>query len=430
MTLPGDCCSGRPLFSERTNMLKAAGITAEYNPLHNGHIYHIEETRRITGCDAVVVAMSGDFVQRGEPAIIDKWVRTENALSSGADLVLEIPALFCLSNAGQYAEAAVRILEATGRVSHVSFGSESGDSDALIRIARSFKERNDEIEATIRADREKGLSYPAARMQAYAYVMAALNGTDEDDPLITRDLRILEKPNDILALEYIKALESAEPVIIPRQGAGYGEAYTEGASFQSASAIRTKALEEYDVSVHVPESTADALKNSHLTGPDKDGWFDMLRYAVLSSGIDTIEDCPSGGEGLASLLKTCAVSASTWSEFISCIKSKRYTYTRISRLCVQLLLGISRSKYNMSKPEYIRVLGFNSTGRKLLAEMRDNETASLPVIINVNKAGADLNENAAKLLELDMHAADIYNLITKGEIGQHSDRRRLPVIMK
>ena len=142
-------------------MLKAAGITAEYNPLHNGHLYHIEETRRITGCDAVVVAMSGDYVQRGEPAIMDKWVRTEHALNSGADLVIEIPVLYCLGNAGQYAGAAVRILEATGKVSHISFGSESGDAEALVRIAHTFRDNEAEIEAAVKSIRNKGFSYPS-----------------------------------------------------------------------------------------------------------------------------------------------------------------------------------------------------------------------------------------------------------------------------
>ena len=129
-----------PCFLKGIYMLKAAGITAEYNPLHNGHVYHIEETRRATGCDAVIVAMSGDYVQRGEPAILDKWTRTEHALMSGADLVIEIPVLFCLGNAGQYARAAVKLLEATGKVSHISFGSESGDKDALIRIAHTLRD--------------------------------------------------------------------------------------------------------------------------------------------------------------------------------------------------------------------------------------------------------------------------------------------------
>ena len=198
-------------------MLKAAGITAEYNPLHNGHLYHIEETRRITGCDAVVVAMSGDYVQRGEPAIMDKWVRTEHALNSGADLVIEIPVLYCLGNAGQYAGAAVRILEATGKVSHISFGSESGDAEALVRIAHTFRDNEAEIEAAVKSIRNKGFSYPAARALAYSEVSAARKGTDPaTDPEIRGDIRILEKANDILGIEYIKTMQSAEPVVIHR----------------------------------------------------------------------------------------------------------------------------------------------------------------------------------------------------------------------
>ena len=173
-------------------MLKAAGITAEYNPLHNGHVYHIEETRRASGCDAVVVAMSGDYVQRGEPAIMNKWVRTEHALRSGADLVLEIPVLFCLGNAGQYASAAVKILEATGKVSHISFGSESGDGEALVRIAKVFRDNGSEIEAAIRSIRGKGFSYPVARALAYSEVMADKKGTDPDsDPEILNDIQSL-----------------------------------------------------------------------------------------------------------------------------------------------------------------------------------------------------------------------------------------------
>ena len=412
-------------------MLKAAGITAEYNPLHNGHVYHIGETRRVTGCDAVVVAMSGDYVQRGEPAIMDKWVRTEHALRSGADLVLEIPVLFCLGNAGQYASAAVKILEATGKVSHISFGSESGDGEALVRIAKVFRDNGSEIEAAIRSIRGKGFSYPVARALAYSEVMADKKGTDPDsDPEILNDIQILNKANDILAVEYIRAMRNAEPAVIHREGAGYGEPLDERMVYQSASALRTQVLEGVDISGYVPGSAADALKTCHLTGPDQDGWFDFLRYAVLSTDTEVIEDCPSGGEGLASLLKTGAVSAESWTALIRQIKSKRYTYTRLSRLCMQLVLGISRSRYDISGPGYIRVLGFSERGRELLAEMRDEGSASLPVIINVNKSHESLDREAAKLLQLDMHAADIYNLITKGGIGPCSDHRHPPVIIE
>lgn len=389
----------------------------------------MEETRRVTGCDAIVVAMSGDYVQRGEPAIMDKWLRTEHALRSGADLVLEIPVLFCLGNAGQYANAAVRTLEATGLVSRISFGSESGDSETLIRIAHAIRDNGPEMEAAIKSMRDKGFSYPAARQLAYAEVRAAMNGTDpETDPEILSEMRIMNESNDILAIEYIKAMTSAEPVVIHREGAGYSAPYDERIVYQSSSAIRTQAFGGRDISKYIPECTAQALKECHLTGPDKDSWFDVLRYAVLSTDAEVIEDCPSGGEGLASLLKASAASADSWTALIRHVKSKRYTYTRLSRLCMQLVLGIGRSRYDMTEPEYIRVLGFNEKGRKLLAQMRDEETASLPVVINVNKSAAGLGERASALLELDMHAADIYNLITKGEIGACSDHVHSPVM--
>ena len=411
-------------------MLKAAGITAEYNPLHNGHLYHIEETRRITGCDAVVVAMSGDYVQRGEPALMDKWVRTEHALKCGADLVVEIPVLFCLGNAGQYAGASVRILEATGKVSHISFGSESGDAEALVRIAHTFRDNEAEIEAAVKSIRNKGFSYPAARALAYSEVSAARKGTDPaTDPEIRGDIRILEKANDILGIEYIKTMQSAEPVVIHREGAGYGDPYNERIVYQSSSAIRAQTFSGKDLSRYVPECTARSLKECHLTGPDRDKWFDVLRYAVLSADEELIEDCPSGGEGLASLMKASAGSAKTWSSFIRRIKSKRYTYTRLSRLCMQLVLAINRKRYNIDSPEYIRVLGFSEKGRELLAEMRDEETATLPVIINVNKNAQVLSWKARRLLDLDIHSANIYNLLTKGETDTCSDHRHVPVMI-
>ncbi len=411
--------------------MKACGIVAEYNPLHNGHIYHIEQARLLTGADAVVVAMSGDYVQRGEPAIVDKWIRAELALRNGADLVMEMPTLFCLGNAGMYAKAGVSLLEATGKVSHIAFGSESDDTAALRRIAETLKDKESEIERNILKMRDKGFSYPVARELAYAHVRADMKGTDPDtDPEILSDRSLLSKPNVILAIEYIKAMKNAEPVLIQRKGAGYSDPFDEKAIYQSASAIREQAIDGKDTGRYVPGCTEEALKTCHLTGVDRDKWFDALTYAVLSTDTKTIEDCPSGGEGLANLMKSSLEGANSWTSFISGIKSKRYTYTRLSRLCMQLLLGITRSRYDISGPEYIRVLGFNEKGRALLAEMRDDESADLPVITNVNKASGNLSEKALKLLELDMHAADIYNLMTGADIRQGNEHRRNPVIIE
>ena len=411
-------------------MLKAAGITAEYNPLHNGHVYHIEETRRVTGCDAVVVAMSGNYVQRGEPAIMDKWSRAEHALRCGADLVLEIPVLFCLGNAGQYANAAVRILEATGKVSDISFGSESGNAEALTRIAQTFRDHEELIESAVKTLRRKGFSYPAARAHAYSELRSSMKGTGTDpDDEIREELKILNEANDILAIEYIRAMRDAAPVVIHREGAGYSDPYDERIVYQSASAIRAQTFSGKDLSKYVPDCTAKSLSGCHLTGPDRDIWFDLLRYAVLSQSEETIEDCPSGGEGLASLVKSVIGTTDSWPAFVRRIKSKGYTYTRLSRLCMQLVLGISRSRYDIGDPGYIRVLGFNDTGRQLLAEMREEGTG-LPVIINVNKTIGNLDARASSLLQLDMHASDIYNLVTAGDIGSNSDHRRSPVIIQ
>lgn len=411
--------------------MKACGIIAEYNPLHNGHIYHMEQARLLTGADAVVVAMSGDYVQRGEPAIIDKWIRTEHALRCGADLVIEIPLLFCLGNAGQYAAAGVKLLESTGKVSSIAFGSESDNAETLIRVAETLRDKEAEIESSILKMHDKGLSYPASRELAYVQLRAAMKGTEPDsDPDILSEISLFDKPNAILAIEYVKAMRRAKPVVILRKGAGYGDSFDETATYQSATAIRKLALDGKDTEQYVPECTEEALKTCHLTGPDIDKWFDALTYAVLSTDVETIEDCPSGGEGLANLMKSSLSEASSWTDFISGIKSRRYTYTRLSRLCMQLLLGITRSKYDISGPEYIRVLGFNEKGRKLLAEMRDDESADLPVIINVNKVSGNLRKEALKLLELDMHAADIYNLMTGEDIRKGNEHRRTPVIIE
>ena len=322
-------------------------------------------------------------------------------------------------------------MEATGKVSHISFGSESGDSEALIRIAGVLKEYKTEIEGRILQYRKKGLSYPAARLLAYSEVRGEIKGVaPAEDHEILSDIRILNSPNDLLAIEYIKAMNSSIPVAIQREGTGYSDPYDEKFKYQSASALRTRVLDGNDVSRYVPAQTADSLKESHLTGPDRDLWFDILRYAILSTDADMIEDCPSGGEGLANLLKSKVDSAPSWSDLIRRVKSRRYTYTRLSRLCMQLVLGITRTKYDIDCPQYIRVLGFNEKGKKLLAEIRDEDCAKLPVVINVNKAGAVLSEKGKELLELDVHASDIYNLMTGRDLSSESDYRKKPVIIK
>ena len=400
--------------------MKITGITAEYNPLHNGHVYHIQQTRRETACDAVVVAMSGNYVQRGQPAIIDKWKRTECALKSGADLVIEIPTLFCLGNASQYASASVSLLESMGCDS-ISFGSECGDQQLLRNVSGFLYKHKEELQRIISEKSREGMSYPAARAEAYRCVRG------EADPAISDEIQLLSQPNDILALEYLMSMSSASPVIIKRRGAGYNTISNGDYEYLSAAAIRaslhdTKSCNR--ISECVPEEVLRILMKSEFTFADN--WSDHLRFAVMTSSVEQIEDCPSGGEGLANALKSSVKEFEIWDDIIKNIKSKRYTYTRLSRLCMQIVLGISRDRLSSAKPEYIRVLGFNETGRSVLAEAKKNEM--LPIITNINKETNILNGHGRNQLDLDVHASDIYNLITGRSVYKCSDYRMQPVI--
>lgn len=392
--------------------MKATGITAEYNPLHKGHVYNIEQAKAVTSCDAVVVAMSGDFVQRGEPAVLDKWTRTAHALNCGADLVVEIPVLYCLGNAGQYASAGVKLLEALGPVTHIAFGSESGNTEELISTADFLKSNRTELEDRIKTLAREGLSYPAARARAVEESGGCRAASD-----------ILTRPNDILAIEYIMAMEKAAPVAVQRMGAAYAQSVTPELEFQSATGIREMIRNGGAFDGYVPDCVAESLRTEGFAEALLESdikLFDLVRFAVMSAEADEIDDCPSGGEGLGNLLKREVRTACSLDELISCVKSRRYTYTRISRLLMQLLTGISRKDHD-GGPGYIRVLGFNDTGRALLSEVKNYQLSGLPIITNINKERGILDDSALRSLELDIHASDLFNLIRGNDIYRQSD---------
>lgn len=398
------------------------GITAEYNPLHNGHIHHIEETRRLTGCDAVVVAMSGDFVQRGAPAMLDKWTRAALAIANGADLVVEIPVMFCLGNASQYARASVGMLEELG-CSRISFGSECGDAGLVNRVAHIIGHYREEMDEAIATLTRTGTSYPAARSSVYRSIR--MRGTERYS--IDDELAVLSSPNDILAVEYALAMRTAEPLVIRRAGAGYNEGMTAETDFQSAAGIREMHRDGMDITAYVPVDTFDAIVKGPVSHDS--GWWDLLRYAVLTAPAKEIDDCPSGGDGLGSLMKREVLGAESQDALIKAVKSKKYTYTRISRLCMQTLLGITRRRYPYAAPAYLRVLGFNDTGRRILAGLRDRDAGApgyMPVITNINKESDKLSASGLNMLGLDVYAADVYNIATGRGAAKFSDYRMHP----
>jgi len=393
--------------------MNAIGIIAEYNPLHNGHVYQMEEAVRLAGSDAVAVAMSGDCVQRGEPAILDKWERSRLAVQCGADVVIEIPSFYCLSDAGGYAAAGTCILEALGCVTHLSFGSESGDAASLKLAASNLDEHNAEIDEKIKDLRESGMPYPAARAAAYKEICRGM------PPLP-------DEPNDILAVEYIRSCEYMQPLPVKRQGAGYNDTNPDDGVFLSAAGVREKLMAGDAVNSFVPSETAEALAGGILTFSDE--WLDYLKYAVLSASAEEIDRCPSGGEGIGNRLKDKIAGAETWDGFILSVKTRRYTYTRLSRLCMQIIMGIDREIYSSCRPSYLRILALSSKGRELISEIKKNDLCTLPVITNINKESQQLDEGGRRLLDLDIHTSDIYNLVTGRNMESNSDYRMMPYI--
>ena len=356
-------------------MIHATGIIAEYNPFHNGHLYQLREAQRLTE-QPIIVVMSASFMQRGEPACLSKWLRARLAVENGAALVLELPTAFSLRSAQFFASGGVQLLAATGSVTTLSCGVESPELDfgALAQRITS-----DAAQGRIRSLLSQGKSYAAAcaavlgEAQQEAGVTAMQASSNEGKAFAG-----LTKPNDILALEYAKALQATDikPLFIERRGDGYNDREISG-TMSSATAIR-QALNNSDDGWQqaVPASVRQALLDN-APGYDAALLWQLLRYKLRLMSVDAIADACQCSEGLENLLKDAAACPS-FAEALQLCTSKRYTTSRIRRLFMQLLLDVPRWRWEDNAPAYLRVLAFNDTGRQLLKQMK--ATASLPII--------------------------------------------------
>ena len=356
-------------------MITATGIIAEYNPFHNGHLYQLRESQRLTG-QPIVVVMSASFMQRGEPACLSKWLRARLAVENGAALVLELPTAFSLRSAQFFASGGVQLLAATGSVNTLSCGVESPELDfgALAQRITS-----DAAQGRIRSLLSQGKSYAAAcaavlsEAQQEAGVTAMQASSNEGKAFAG-----LTKPNDILALEYAKALQATDikPLFIERRGDGYNDREISG-TMSSATAIRQALNNSNDGwQQAVPASVRQALLDN-APGYDAALLWQLLRYKLRLMSVDAIADACQCSEGLENLLKDAAACPS-FAEALQLCTSKRYTTSRIRRLFMQLLLDVPRWRWEDNAPAYLRVLAFNDTGRQLLKQMK--ATASLPII--------------------------------------------------
>lgn len=389
---------------------KSVGIIAEYNPFHNGHLYHLNQSKKLADAQISIVAMSGNFVQRGQIAIADKWKRAEAAIKCGADLVVEIPVVFACNSAPYFAKGGVEILEALG-VDYISFGSESGNIEELEAISQEMKSHSVEIEEYIKEAVKNGLSYPRAREDAIRELLGE------------ETAQLINNPNNILALEYLKNIENSKVVTVKREGPGYNDLDTKN-DLASATAIRYLMEEKEDVSGLMPDESASTILDEPR--PSEEILFKMICQKVLTTSAEELDEICAGGEGLGNKLKNSIRKVNSYDELVEELKSKRYTRTRIERFLTQALLDI-KAPDNMAN--YIRVLAFNSQGSAYLKSIKKLEICSLPIITNINKE-LEGYPQIEETIEKDILATDIYNLLTDRDLYNNSDFVKRPYVDK
>ncbi len=374
--------------------MQVCGVICEYNPFHRGHALHLFRARESSGAGFVVCAMSGSVTQRGAFARHDKWTRAKAALLSGADLVLELPARFSCAPAPEFARGGVQLLSALGVMTHLSFGCEKESLPHLRAVADALCEESPTFKQALREGLDAGLPYPRARAMA-AQAASGIDGLEE----------IISRPNAALAAEYLRALpENIAPVPIAREGCGYHDNALD--SLASATAIRAAiARGELDAALAAmprPEliTTCEERGDVHT----EEALTQALFYRLRTMTAAELSQIAGMEEGLEHRFLSAARTAATRDELILAVKSKRYTYARLSRLCVNILLGVTKDfAHNHAQPSYARVLGFKKDAAPLLRAIKAQ--SSIPLITKA----ADYNRSDP-LFSLDLRAQDLWSL--------------------
>ncbi len=389
-------------------MGKVVGIIAEYNPFHNGHVYHIQNSKEKTGAEYVVAVITGNFTQRGNTSIIDKWEKAKMAISGGADLVIELPVIYSISSAENFANGAVKVLDTLGIVNSVSFGMEANDLSTLNNIANVLYNEPPEYISILQHELQKGISYPKARDNA---IMMYLND-------IKRYANVLKGSNNILAIEYLKALKNQKSNLIPI-GVKREKVYYNSTKiideFASSTGIRSLLLQNQidEIRKVVPPDTFGILLNNLKEGTyvlDLTAYNYEIIYKLRTMSLKDIENLPDVNEGLEHAIKDAVNKTNNVIDLINSIKSKRYTQTRIQRILLYALLDITKKDIETSKTTapYIRVLGSSEKGKKLLSQI----SPKAKVITSLKKF-EEKNKNLGKLsrlIEIDKRATDVYTI--------------------
>ncbi len=408
------------------------GIIAEYNPFHNGHYYLLQKSKEILGANFTLAVMSGNFLQRGEPAFWNKWVRTKMALSAGIDLVIELPFVFASQDAHGFAQAGIRILNSLGIVDYITFGCENDNLEIFFKLAELIRKDPPFFKKIIKEELKKGSSFPKIRERAILSFYQRYY-QDSSEVSINEIISILSNPNNILALEYMISLQSLKSTIevvpIKRIGSGFSQEEYEG-SYSSATAIRKLVSQYYylqdryflkELKAALPLSTFRIILEQ-LKEEINPIMFSNFEHTILnkirSISISDLERINGVQEGLENKIKKAAISTGNIEELIVAIKSKRYTRTRVQRMIIHSLFNLTRAevqKFNKVGPLYCRVLGMSENGKIILQKAKSN--SKLPIVLklknfyNHNKRSG--NGLVLKMLNYDILATDLYVLAYK-----------------
>ncbi len=396
--------------------MKILGIIVEYNPLHVGHMYHLKFSSNLVKPDFVVAVMSGNFVQRGEPAIIDKFARAEMALKAGVDAIFELPTVYSIQDASGFAFGAVALLNSMNVVTDIVFGSETNDIRTLSKIASLIVEEPKEYQRLLKKYLKQGLSFPNARRRTISDLLS-------HERIDTDQIRY---SNNILGLEYLASLKRLSSKITPNAIKRKGSSYNEEKIFEipSATALRKAILENKELT-GIPNSSLKILEREISSGRGPifmDDLFEVIRFKTLMLSREGLEMLYGFNEGMAKRMVDALKSSNDMNEFLKKIKTKRFTFTRIKRRVLYAIFDVKRDfvmQSNEFGPQYLRLLGFTKRGKQILRRISDR--CSLPLISNVsnfNKSLRKRNVNiplAKKQFEFDLKATDFYTLLFKKE---------------
>lgn len=402
--------------------MKACGLIVEYNPFHNGHLHHVEQAKEISGAECIIAVMSGSFLQRGEPAIIDKYHRTLAALKGGVDLVVELPYTYAVQSSHLFATGAVKTLNEMG-ASSICFGSESGNVARFVESYHHFSEHKDTYIEVLRKALDQGKSYPSASEEAHHEIGMTSQAID------------LTQPNNILGYSYVKAIKdhqlAIQPLTIKRTKSGYHDESISD-TIASATSIRSEILAKGHLTEKVrhtlPDSTICQLLDYYAKASLWHTWenyFPFILYRIQTMDTDELRDIHGVDEGLEFRIKKSAKHATCMQDLISATKTKRYTWTRLQRIFVHLLTNTTKQAIQPIIDEqpipYIRLLGMNGTGQSYLSQIKND--MDVPIV-------SSLQQHKSTMMKIEERATHAYYSVLPSTIQQNLWKQEIQSVIR